>query len=108
MTPEELKQFKALEKRIIDLEYKFNKDNFIGEKIFDKKITFLSDVDMKGVRVLNGRTLGTYLGFYGVDPVVQQDAITAPSGGETTDSQARAAISSVLTVLRDYGLIKSS
>lgn len=37
----------------------------------------------------------------------RRGAIAAPSGGATVDSQARTAISSILTALRDHGLIET-
>jgi len=44
------------------------------------------------------------LGFYGVTAIVQPAAITAPSGGTTIDTQARTAISSLITTLHNLGL----
>lgn len=46
------------------------------------------------------------IGFFGKDPIKQQAAITAPSGGATVDSQSRTAISTIITTLQTYGLIK--
>ncbi len=36
-----------------------------------------------------------------------QDAIAAPSGGATVDTQARTAIAAILTELRNIGLIRT-
>lgn len=38
-------------------------------------------------------------------PITTQTAITAPTGGATTDAEARAAINSVITVLEAFGLV---
>jgi hypothetical protein len=59
-----------------------------------------------------GRTKGTMigtaadqkLGFFGASPVAQHSAISAPSGGTTTDSQARSAIDLIINVLHACGL----
>lgn len=44
------------------------------------------------------------VGFFGANPVKKQAAITAPSGGATVDSQARTAISTIITTLQTLGL----
>lgn len=62
-----------------------------------------------------GRTTGTKLGtatdqkigFYGKTPIVQSGVIADPSGGATQDAEARSAISSILTVLRNLGIINT-
>jgi len=38
-------------------------------------------------------------------PVTTKAAITAPTGGATTDAEARAAINSIITVLEQFGLV---
>jgi hypothetical protein len=45
------------------------------------------------------------IGFFGVEPVKKQSAITAPTGGGTVDSQARTAIGTIITTLQTLGLI---
>ncbi len=61
-----------------------------------------------------GTKIGTaatqYLGFYGVAPVVQQGAITTPSGGGGSDGDAvdvtgRTAIGQIKTALHNLGLV---
>lgn len=38
----------------------------------------------------------------------QQAAITAPTGGVTTDAEARTAINSIITALEAHGLVASN
>lgn len=38
-------------------------------------------------------------------PAARQSAITSPTGGATIDSQSRAAIDSIITVLEAFGLV---
>ena len=71
------------------------------------------------VQIFDGRTFqvgkvyGTKFGtettqkisFHGVPAVVQAAAISPPSGGTTVDSQARTAISALITALHNKGLI---
>ena len=55
----------------------------------------------------NGTTIATAtdqkVGFHG-SASAQAGAITAPSGGGTVDSQARAAINSIITALKNKGI----
>jgi hypothetical protein len=44
------------------------------------------------------------IGFFGKDPIKKPAAITAPSGGATVDTQARTAISTIITTLQNLGL----
>ena len=97
-------EFKKLKERLDKLETVYYTDNFIGEQIFNKKITFREEIDMRSIRIMNDDKMG----FFGTTPVVQQDTISSPSGGDTTDTQARSAIGSILTVLINLGLIKSA
>lgn len=51
---------------------------------------------------------GNGIGFFGTTPVAQRPNIADPSGGLTTDAQAREAINAILAVLEAYGLTASS
>jgi hypothetical protein len=74
---------------------------------FQKKIQIFD-----GAHIQVGRNKGTKIGtettqklsVFNATPVVQATAITAPSGGGTIDSQARTAINSLITVLKDFGI----
>lgn len=75
--------------------------------VFDKLIQLL---DGRNIQV--GRTTGTNIGtatdqkigLYGVTPVVQAGAISAPTGGLTVDSEARSAINSIRTAIKNIGI----
>ena len=41
-------------------------------------------------------------------PVAQKSAITSPTGGATTDAEARAAIDSIITVLEQFGFVAAN
>lgn len=43
-----------------------------------------------------------------VEPVTTQSAITAPTGGATTDAEARTAIDAIITVLEQFGLVEAN
>jgi len=90
--------FDKLQKDFDDLKYLFYKNNFPYRQIFDKDIVFKKKVTFDN----------TELGFFSVTPIAQKDHISDPSGGTTTDSQARTAIGSILVVLESFGLIKTS
>jgi len=77
------------------------------------RYTFQKHIQMfDGRNIQTGRTTGTTiatatdqkLSVYGVVPVVQQGAVTSPSGGAVIDTQARTAIDSIRTVLRNFGI----
>jgi hypothetical protein len=93
-------EHKELKKRFDSLESLYLKNNFTGEQIFTKKITFKGDTEFRNNK----------LGFFSTEAIVQKDTIENPSGSGTAgvDSSARTAINSILTVLKDYGIIKSA
>ena len=78
--------------------------------IFDKHIQILNGRNIQ-LSTDVGTKIGTdntqKLGFYGNMPVSQQGAITDPTGGLTVDSPARSAIASILTALRNLGIIST-
>lgn len=77
------------------------------------KYTFQNHIQIFDKRNIQlGRTTGTKIGtatdqkigLYGVTPVIQAGAISAPTGG-TPDTQARTAINSLITALHNIGII---
>jgi hypothetical protein len=58
-----------------------------------------------GVGTKIGTSVNQKIGFFSATPVAQQNSISDPSGGGTQDAQARSAIGSILTALRNLGLI---
>jgi len=70
----------------------------------------LQILDGKNIQVgkTNGTMIGTEatqkIGLYGTTPVAKQGSITAPSGGGTVDSQARSAINSIITAVKNIGI----
>lgn len=102
MTEEETRNLVKEEMRHI-LEF-FNHTNFN----FQKHITILDDKNIQVGRT-NGTKIGTAtdqkIGFFGHAPVIQQSAITDPSGGATVDAEARAKIIQIRDALKSLGLI---
>jgi len=78
-----------------------------SDLVFPKHIQVL---DGRNIQV--GKTTGTKIGtsstqkiaFYGITPIVQAGAISAPTGGSTTDVEARTAVNSIRTALTNLGL----
>lgn len=78
---------------------------------FKKNVEFMDKRNIK-VGKTNGTKIGTAstekLGFYGATPVIRPGHIANPSGGSTTDAEARTAINSILEKLERLGLLASS
>ena len=51
-----------------------------------------------------GTAITQKIGLYGITPVIQASAITAPTGGATIDAEARTAINSIRTALTNIGI----
>lgn len=80
-----------------------------GITIDDSNDVALAD----GTDIAAGETTGTKigtastqkLGFYGVTPVDRPDAVAAPSGGATIDTNCRQAVGLIITRLQELGLL---
>jgi hypothetical protein len=74
----------------------------------DGSLVFLDDCNMKFLGT-NGIIFGTQptekMGFWGATPVVRQSHIANPTGGGTTDAEARTAINSILSALETIGFL---
>lgn len=104
MNPED---FKRLRRDVDDIQRIF------GLLLKSDRMTLNRTLQMEDGRSIQvGKTTGTRIGtesaqklaFFGVAPVVQQSAISAPSAGATIDSQARTAIGLIITTLHNLGL----
>lgn len=94
MTPDELQKFNELVKKVDDFIDIYSRSHFIDKDVFNNKVYFRNDV-----------YLPSKTAFFGSNtPASKQAAITTPSGGATVDSQARSAISSIITTLQSLGL----
>lgn len=79
----------------------------IDKYIFSKLIQI-----MDGRNIVVGKGTGSKIGtettqklsVFGVTPVVQASAISAPSGGTTQDAEARTAINSIRTAIKNFGI----
>lgn len=63
----------------------------------------IRNADIVSATVSNIVHTGGYAGFFGATPVDQATAITSPSGGTTVDTECRAAMGRVITILQDLG-----
>jgi len=97
MTPEEKQTLNDILYRL-DLLEKPDRFTF-------RKSIYLDDGRSINFGTVNGGTIkGKKLSVYGVTPVAQQAAITAPSGGATIDAEARTAISDLITRIKNFGI----
>ena len=83
MTPEE--------RQLLDeVLYRLRRLDRSDRYLFEKHIATRSDIK---------------IGFFGLEPVSQQAAVSSPTGGATIDGSARAAINSLISRLQAYGLL---
>lgn len=106
-------QVKKIAEDYSNLKDIFYRTHFIDKDVFSNPVFFRNKINLgDGGTVYTGTVTGTKIGsssldkigFYGATPVIQATAVGAPSGGATVDTQARAAIVSILAVLHNTGL----
>ena len=98
-------QILELQRQIDELKSIIFKNSFSNLYVFDTPVRFRRDIILDGA---DGTKIGTAtsnkISVYGVTPIIQQSAITAPTGGVTIDSQSRTAIGTIITVLKNFGI----
>lgn len=103
MTKEELQ---TIIRQVVreELESLYGRDRYTFQKniqIFDGRNIQVG----RGTGTKLGTATDQKIGFLGKSPVSQQSAISDPAGGGTIDTQARAAISSLIDALQAFGFI---
>lgn len=98
-------QVKDLELKVNQLLDLYNKNNNPSSEIYPKKAIFSSGIEGGDNGLVIGSSASKKIGFHGVTPVIQEAAITAPSGGMTIDSEARTAIVNIINALHNIGII---
>lgn len=110
-------QVDSLKNQLNQLMDLFYRQHFVDKDVFQNAVylngkLFFKDRTGNPMVISLGKVTGAQigisatekLGFLGATPVVQQSAITPPSGGATIDSQARTAINSLITLIQKFGL----
>ena len=104
---QEVKELRAIVNYMITIDkYQFKKNvEFRNPVLFQRDLT-LSDLNLI-LSTVTGTKIGTSasqkIGVLGATPIIQQPAISAPSGGATVDSQARTAITSLINLVHNFG-----
>ena len=96
--------------RMIDetLAKRIGDTNFSSRLVLQKHLTMYNGNNIevgKGVGTKIATETDQKLGMYGTTPVVQGSAIGNASGGVVVDTEARSAVNSILTALRNIGII---
>ena len=114
----ESKQIQNLENKINQLSAELgilkqtiNKGRFSNLFVYDTPVKFRFGIDIGNTNISTGTNPGSSFGiagdkisFLGATPISKQNTINKPSGGATTDSQARTAINSLIDLIKNYGL----
>ena len=103
-----------MEQQIQELQMRVNKlEGLLYKFALTDRYMFSRNLQIQdGRSVTVGTTTGARIGtaatekisVYGVTPVIQASAISAPSGGGTQDAEARTAINSIRTALTNFGI----
>ena len=94
MTLQEKQEFENIKIELAKLQDLFYKGDFPDKKEFYKLVVLRGGVSFTQ----------TLMGFFGVTPVVRQEAVTNPTGGAVIDSESRTAIGQIKTALTNLGL----
>lgn len=92
---------------IIRQEIQKELNSFSDRFVFQKNIQLQDGRNIQlatGTGTKFGTATGQKASFYGVTPVVQAEAISAPSGGATIDTQARTAIDAIRVAIKNFGI----
>ena len=73
--------------------------------LFQRDIELFNGNYFRGASGLRlGKTTTEKIGLYGVTPVVQASAISAPGGGANIDAEARTAIDAIRLAIKGIGI----
>lgn len=86
----------------------WDKENWVDRMVLYRYLTLKdgnnNSVFSYGSTGINIGSTGGKVGLYGETPVVQSGAISAPTGGVTVDAEARNAINTIITDLKNIGI----
>lgn len=89
--------------------FRQNRDIESLNKLIGARLDIKGNVNL-GNDTVNATTIqigndvtGSEIGFFGETPVVQQPAITKPTGGATVDAEARTAVNKIIDALQLFG-----
>lgn len=105
MTPEQEKLLMTLIKDFNDFKDTYYRTNFPDKMVLEKDLVLKNhDIDTEGMAGMKIGNSKSKLSVYGVPPVVQATAISAPTGGAVQDAEGRTAINLIRTALKNYGI----